>query len=138
LKQTVVVTGAGGQLGCEVVLTAGSGVDCIALDRCDLDIGDPVAIDECLDKAQPQLLFNTAAYTAVDKAESEPELAWKVNVEAPGHLAAACAARGVRMIHLSTDFVFDGEATQPYLPGASTSPLSEYGRGKLAGEHAVM
>ena len=138
MKQTVLVTGAGGQLGRELVLSAGSGVDCIALARCDLDTGDPVAIGKCLDKAQPQLLINAAAYTAVDKAESEPELALKVNAEAPGHLAAACAVRGVRMIHVSTDFVFDGEATRPYLPNASTSPLSEYGRGKLAGELAVM
>jgi len=137
LKQTVLVTGAGGQLGRELVLSAGSQVNCVGLDRVALDIGDPIAIDKLLREVQPQLLINAAAYTAVDKAESEPELAWKVNAQGPGHLASACAARGVRMIHVSTDFVFNGEATRPYLPDAPTSPVSEYGRGKLAGEQAV-
>ena len=137
MKQTVLVTGAGGQLGRELVLSAGSQVNCVGLDRVALDIGDPIAIDKLLREVQPQLLINAAAYTAVDKAESEPELAWKVNAQGPGHLASACAARGVRMIHVSTDFVFNGEATRPYLPDAPTSPVSEYGRGKLAGEQAV-
>jgi len=137
LKQTVLVTGAGGQLGRELVLSAGSQVNCVGLDRVALDIGEPIAIDKLLREVQPQLLINAAAYTAVDKAESEPELAWKVNAQGPGHLASACAARGVRMIHVSTDFVFNGEATRPYLPDAPTSPVSEYGRGKLAGEQAV-
>jgi len=124
-------------LGRELVLTASSAVECVALNRRALDITDPVAIGDLLQQIQPQLLINTAAYTAVDKAESEPELAMAVNAHGPGHLAAACAAGGVRMIHVSTDFVFDGEATQPYHPDAPTAPVSEYGWGKLAGEQAV-
>ncbi len=137
MKQTVVVTGAGGQLGRELVLTAGLDVNCVALDRQSLDITDQAALRALLQHTQPQLLINTAAYTAVDRAESEPELARVVNTQGPGYLAEACAAEGVRMIHVSTDFVFDGEAEQPYRPAAATSPVSEYGRGKLAGEQAV-
>ena len=137
MKQTVVITGAGGQLGRELVLTAGSAVKCVALDRRALDITNPAAIGDLLQQTQPRLLINTAAYTAVDKAESEPDLAMAVNALAPGFLAAACASQGVKMIHVSTDFVFNGEATQPYQPDAPTAPVSEYGRGKLAGEEAV-
>jgi len=137
LKQTVLITGAAGQLGAELILTAGSQVNCIPLDHHALDICDRRAIDNLLQQSNPQLLINAAAYTAVDKAESQPELADAVNARAPGVLAAACASRGVRMIHISTDFVFDGEASKPYAPDAPTSPLCEYGRGKLAGELAV-
>lgn len=137
MKQTVVVTGAGGQLGRELTLTASSDVECIAFDRQSLDIVDPAAIYDLLQHKQPQLLINTAAYTAVDKAEVEPDLAMDVNARGPGHLATACAAAGVRMIHVSTDFVFDGEAARPYQPDAPTAPVSEYGRSKLAGERAV-
>lgn len=137
MKQTVLITGAGGQLGRELVLTAGAEVDCIACGRETLDISNRDMIAEMLRETQPQLLINTAAYTAVDKAELEPDLAMAVNARGSGYLATACAVAGVRMIHVSTDFVFDGEATQPYSPDAPTAPASEYGRGKLAGEQAV-
>jgi dTDP-4-dehydrorhamnose reductase len=137
LKQTVLITGAGGQLGRELRLTAGSAFNCIGVDREGLDISDPEAIAKKLRESRADVLINAAAYTAVDKAESEPELAGLVNALAPGYLASACAANDVRMIHLSTDFVFDGEATQPYEPDSPTAPVSEYGRGKLAGEVAV-
>lgn len=138
MKQTVLVTGAGGQLGRELVLVASSAVDCVAVNRKTLNIADPEAVSAQLKETQPQLVINTAAYTAVDKAESEPEQAWRINAHGPGILATACAAQGVRMIHLSTDFVFSGDASQPYQPGAPCSPVSEYGRGKLAGEKAVL
>jgi dTDP-4-dehydrorhamnose reductase len=137
LKQTVLITGAGGQLGQELLLTAGSAFNCIGVDRKGLDISDPEAVANKLRQSQADILINAAAYTAVDKAESEPDLAGRVNALAPGYLASACAANDVRMIHLSTDFVFDGEATQPYQPDSPTAPVSEYGRGKLAGEIAV-
>jgi dTDP-4-dehydrorhamnose reductase len=137
LKQTVLITGAGGQLGRELVLTAPSKVVCVAVDRQGLDIGDGEAVTSLLEKTRPQLLINAAAYTAVDRAESEPENAQRVNTRGPANLAAACAAQGVRLIHLSTDFVFDGNATEAYQPDAPCSPMSEYGRGKLAGEKAV-
>ena len=138
MKQTVLIAGAGGQLGRELLLTAGSRFNCIGLDRKTLDVSNQAAISKVLAEHQPDVLINAAAYTAVDTAEAEPELAWKVNAEAPGQLAAACATAGVRMVHVSTDFVFDGEATQAYLPDARTNPVSEYGRGKLAGEQAVL
>lgn len=137
LKQTVLITGAGGQLGRELLLTAGPAFNCVGVDHKELDICDPDAIQSALRDCEADALINAAAYTAVDKAEAEPELAQRVNGLAPGYLAAACAASNVRMIHLSTDFVFDGEAAQPYSPSATTSPVSEYGRGKLAGEAAV-
>jgi len=137
LKQTVLITGAGGQLGRELCLTAGSAFNCIGVDHKALDICDSEAIVKMLCDCHVDVLINAAAYTAVDKAESEPALAGRVNALAPGYLASACAANGVRMIHLSTDFVFDGEATQPYQVDSPTAPVSEYGRGKLAGEVAV-
>ena len=137
MKQTVLITGAGGQLGRELLLTAGSAFNCIGVDRKGLDISDPEASAKMLRDCQADVVINAAAYTAVDNAESEPELAARVNALAPGYLASACAANDVRMIHMSTDFVFDGEATQPYKPDSSTAPVSEYGRGKLAGEVAV-
>ena len=138
MKQTVLVTGAGGQLGRELVLAAGLDVDCVALSREALDISDRAAVSALLNETRPQLLINAAAYTAVDKAESEPELAQRVNTLGPANLAAACSEQGVRMIHISTDFVFDGKASQPYRPDTPCSPVSEYGRGKWAGEQAVL
>jgi len=138
LKQTVLVAGAGGQLGRELLLTASPEIQCQGLNRHSLDISDPGSIYKMLDEHRPQVLVNAAAYTAVDTAETEAEQAWSINALAPGYLAEACARRGVRLIHLSTDFVFDGEAQRPYQPGSATAPVSEYGRGKLAGEKAVM
>jgi dTDP-4-dehydrorhamnose reductase len=105
--------------------------------RAQLDIADAADVTECLSTTAPQLVVNAAAYTAVDKAESEPDAAHEGNVVGPATLAQSCARSGVRFIHISTDFVFDGAASQPYKPEAATSPLGEYGRSKLAGELAV-
>lgn len=137
MKQTVLVVGAGGQLGRELLQTAGPGVHCIPLQRAQLDIGDPADIARCLADHAPQQVINAAAYTAVDAAESEPELAGLANALGPGYLAAACQQRQIRLLHVSTDFVFDGESAHPYTPDAPTAPLGEYGRSKLAGELAV-
>ncbi|MHA7817633.1 MAG: dTDP-4-dehydrorhamnose reductase [Pseudohaliea sp.] len=131
------VTGAGGQLGRELVLTSPTGADCIALQRQDLDIADAAAIGRTLDALRPRVVINAAAYTAVDRAEAEPEQAEAINGTAPGLLAEACAERGVRLLHVSTDFVFDGRASSPYAPDAAPAPLGAYGRSKLAGEQAV-
>ena len=87
---------------------------------------------------RPALLINAAAYTAVDRAESEPGPALRVNGEGPAVLAAACRRHGTRLFHVSTDFVFDGRASVPYAPDATPAPLGEYGRSKLAGEQAVL
>jgi dTDP-4-dehydrorhamnose reductase len=137
LKQKVIVTGAGGQLGWELARSAPDSWDCVALGREQLDISDAAAVKHCLQEQQPALVINAAAYTAVDRAESEPGLAQRINGDGPGHLAAACAGIDARLLHISTDFVFDGQASRPYLPEAPTAPLGEYGRSKLAGEQAV-
>jgi len=137
LEQKVLVVGAAGQLGRELQRTVPPGVECLAMTRAQLDIADASAVAACLSDAAPQLLINAAAYTAVDKAESEPEAAHRGNAEGPAMLAQSCAAQHVRLIHISTDFVFDGSSSRPYKPEAATAPLGEYGRSKLAGEIAV-
>jgi dTDP-4-dehydrorhamnose reductase len=137
LRERVLVVGAGGQLGRELARTAGPDVDCTALGRSQLDIADEQALARCIADVQPRQVINAAAYTAVDKAESEPDDARLGNVLGPQHLARACAGSGVRLIHISTDFVFDGSSSTPYDPQAPTAPLGEYGRSKLAGEEAV-
>lgn len=138
MPNKVLITGAGGQLGQELLRTAPDAVECIAAPRTHLDIGNPEQVDQLLQREAPDLLINAAAYTAVDRAESEPELAQRINGAGAGHLAAACARLGVRMIHISTDFVFDGDSSRPYRPDSATAPLGEYGRSKLHGEQAVL
>lgn len=124
-------------MGRELARTAPADVLCVLLAREELDIGDADACSELIAREAPQLLINAAAYTAVDLAESEPEKAYRVNGLGAGNLASACAAQRTKFIHVSTDFVFDGSASQPYPPEAATAPLGEYGRSKLAGEQAV-
>ncbi len=137
MKQTVVVLGAGGQLGRELLCTASPQVDCIALARRQLDIGDRAAVSGCLAQLAPQVVINAAAYTAVDAAEGDAATAHRANAEGPANLARACQDLGTRLIHVSTDFVFDGQSSRPYATDAVTAPLGEYGRSKLAGEQAV-
>lgn len=137
MRQKVLVVGAGGQLGRELARSAAPDIDCIALTRAQLDIADAGALARCLAEQRPQQVINAAAYTAVDRAEAEPEAAHRGNAEGPGLLAAACAQAGIRLLHVSTDFVFDGASSTPYTPQAATAPLGEYGRSKLAGEVAV-
>ncbi|KAA1190622.1 dTDP-4-dehydrorhamnose reductase [Pseudohalioglobus sediminis] len=133
----VLVTGAGGQLGRELQRSVPDGVDCLALGRGQLDIADSAAVSRVVGEQRPEVLINAAAYTAVDQAETEADAAMRINAEGAGNLAAACAEHGVRMLHISTDFVFDGNSSTPYTAEAATSPLGEYGRSKLAGEEAV-
>lgn len=133
----VLVVGAGGQLGQELQRTSGPDIECLPMTRAQLDIADMVAVSECLRTLAPKLVINAAAYTAVDNAEAETAAAQRGNVDGPLALAQACAQQGVRLIHISTDFVFDGTASQPYTPDAVTAPLGEYGRSKRAGELAV-
>ena len=137
LKEKVTIVGAGGQLGRELARTAGPGVECLPLARSQLDIANPAAIAESLAELAPQTVINAAAYTAVDKAESEREAAQLANALGPGHLAQVCREQDIRLLHVSTDFVFDGESAHPYAPDAPTAPLGQYGRSKLAGELAV-
>lgn len=134
----VLVTGAAGQLGQALQRSAPAGVDLVALDRAGLDLADPLAIDRVVAHQQPALIINAAAYTAVDKAESEPVLAYRLNSEAPAALAAAATRHGARLLHVSTDFVFDGRNPDPYRPDHPTAPLGVYGASKQAGEAAVL
>ena len=136
--QKVLITGAAGQLGRELLRSVPEGVECIAATREILDIADAAQVRAFVRRERPGLIINAAAYTAVDKAESEQELAAAINVNGAANLATACAENGSRLIHVSTDFVFDGTSSTPYLPDAPTSPLGEYGRSKLAGEQAVV
>jgi dTDP-4-dehydrorhamnose reductase len=131
------VVGAGGQLGRELQRTSAMDVECVPMTRVQLDIADASAVAKCMANVAPQLVINAAAYTAVDKAESESAAAHRGNAEGPATLARACARQGVRFIHISTDFVFDGTASQPYRPDAPTAPLGEYGRSKREGEMLV-
>lgn len=112
--------------------TLGDGTPCEACDVADAD-----ALTALLDRLQPRIVVNAAAYTAVDRAESERELAWQVNAQAPEVIARWCVAAGVPMVHYSTDYVFDGQGTRPYREDDATAPLGVYGASKLAGEDAV-
>lgn len=134
----LVVTGAGGQLGRDVVLHAESvGDDVIALDREALDITDPVAVRELLASVRPDAVINAAGYTAVDACETNQATAFAVNADAVGHLSAACELVGAHLVHVSTDYVFDGTSNRPYREDDATNPQSVYGRSKLAGEIAA-
>jgi dTDP-4-dehydrorhamnose reductase len=128
------VLGAGGQVGRAVVQTMGGGHEVIAKTRAELNIADATEIARAMAAARPDWVVNAAAYTAVDLAEDEPVRAAAINDAAVGILAEAAAAASARLLHLSTDFVFDGSANRAYLPGDLPRPLSVYGATKLAGE----
>jgi dTDP-4-dehydrorhamnose reductase len=138
LVDTILVAGAGGQLGRELASRVPAQVHCHALGREQFDLTDPDLLVSTLDRLAPGQVINAAAYTAVDAAETEVAQAWAANCEGPRQLARACAERGIRLLHVSTDFVFDGESAHPYTPDAPPAPLGEYGRSKLAGERAVV
>ena len=135
----VLITGAAGQVGRALLGSVPAQMEVRAFTREQLDIRDAGAVSAVVAAFQPSLIINAAAYTAVDKAESEPELALAINAEGPRHLAqAAHTLPGCRLLHISTDYVFDGAATEPYKPSDPTNPLSVYGRTKLLGEGAVL
>jgi dTDP-4-dehydrorhamnose reductase len=134
----VLVTGAGGQVGRSLVITAPPTTTLVTTSHKELDIADGRAVGDYIRQHSPEVIINTAAHTAVDRAESEPELARRVNSDGPRHLAAAARETGARLVHISTDFVFDGAGSAPYRPDAATNPLNVYGATKLAGEKAVL
>jgi dTDP-4-dehydrorhamnose reductase len=130
----LLVTGAAGMLGRDVVAAAGdAGHEVAALARADLDITDAAAVRAAIAAARPDAVINCAAWTDVDGAEADEKSATAVNGTGAGHLAAAAPY----LVHVSSDYVFDGEAHEPYREDAPTGPRSAYGRSKLAGEHAV-
>lgn len=130
----VVVLGGQGQLGHALQATVPSGWDVAAFDIDDFDVADPIAVDRAMDECHPDLVVNAAAYTAVDRAESEQEQARLVNVVGARNAASAAQRKGAALIYVSTDFVFDGHSDVPYQPHDATEPLSVYGRTKRDGE----
>ncbi|MFL5819921.1 MAG: dTDP-4-dehydrorhamnose reductase [Solirubrobacteraceae bacterium] len=134
----LLVTGAGGQLGRDVVRAARrAGHDVTGCDRHQLDITDQDAVARALEAHRPEAVVNCAAYTDVDGAEAAPDTAMEVNAVAAGRVAAAAGRASALVVHVSTDYVFDGRRRRPYLESDEARPLSAYGRSKLAGEHAV-
>lgn len=134
------ITGGRGQLGrCLADELASRSInDVVQLSRSDLDICNQMAINAALARHRPDVLVNAAAYTAVDAAEHDEESAFSANAVGPGFLARAAAARGIRFVHVSTDYVFDGAGSSPYPEDAPPDPQCAYGRTKLAGETAVL
>ena len=136
----VLVTGANGQLGTDVVaqLSAPGHHDVLATDVDELDISSRQAVLSAVTGWRPDLIVNCAAMTAVDRCETEVDLAYRLNALAPRHLAEGAARVGAHMVHVSTDYVFDGTKTGPYLEWDEPNPQSVYGRSKLAGEREVL
>jgi dTDP-4-dehydrorhamnose reductase len=134
----VLITGAAGQVGRALLASVPADFEAIACTHADLDIGVSESVRDCVGRHRPDVIINAAAYTAVDKAESEPGAAQRINADGPAHLAAAARACGARLLHISTDFVFDGAASVPYRPDSATHPLSVYGRTKRDGERAIL
>lgn len=133
----ILLTGCTGQVGWELQRCLAPLGEILAVDRAQLDLADPAQAAATMRGLAPQIIVNAAAYTAVDRAESEPAIARSVNALAPGAMAAEAARLGALFVHYSTDYVFDGTATQPYLETHATSPASVYGRTKEEGEQLV-
>lgn len=133
-----VIFGAAGQVGRALIRSAPAHVELLSLDREACDITATDAVERVIAGSQPAFVFNAAAYTAVDRAETEAEAAQAINGTAPGLIGASARRHGARTIHISTDFVFAGRASRPYLPADPVEPLSVYGRTKLDGERALM
>ena len=133
----VLLTGAAGQLGQALIAAKPAGITLIACSRAELDLADAVACQALVQRHRPDWVLNAGAYTAVDKAESEPELALAVNGGAPRAFAEALADTGGRLLQVSTNFVFNGSEGSPYRPEQSRDPLGVYGSSKAAGEEAV-
>lgn len=129
------VTGAGGQLGHELVAAlAGRGADVLSLTRAQLDVGDRAAVFDAVSKHQPAVVINAAAWTAVDACEADPDRAFRDNAMAVRYLADASERSGAHLVQISTDYVFDGRSTRPYCEWDATNPQSVYGHSKLGGE----
>ncbi len=134
----MIVTGAQGQVGWELTRRAATqGHDLLAWDMAELDITDADAVHQALNASGAEVVINAAAYTAVDQAEQESERAFAVNRDGPAHLAAACARLNLPLLHISTDYVYDGAKIDPYVETDPTTPLGVYGASKLAGDEAV-
>ncbi|MBO6556999.1 MAG: dTDP-4-dehydrorhamnose reductase [Pseudomonadales bacterium] len=130
----VIVFGLTGQVAQSLRDTQSSELAVTYANRVACDLSEPLSVESYLEQESPDLIINAAAYTQVDKAEEEPELAERINADAVGVMARFAEENQAKLIHISTDFVFDGKKTSPYLPGDETGPLGEYGASKLGGE----
>lgn len=137
MRPKILLLGCNGQAGWELCRTLIHLGELTSLDYPDIDMADPNSILSVMDAVNPDIIVNATAYTNVDKAETEPELAMGVNAEGPGLLAQEAFSRNAVLFHYSTDYVFDGNQAAPYLEGDSPNPLNVYGQSKLAGEKAV-
>jgi len=137
-RPIILITGAQGQLGPVLRDVLQAHGDVRATTRRELDLAQPDSIVETVRAMRPHIILNAAAYTAVDRAEEEPDAAYAVNARAPGVLADEAKKLGALLVHFSTDYVFDGEARTPYREDAPTAPLNVYGASKLAGEQAIL
>ncbi|HYM66199.1 MAG TPA: dTDP-4-dehydrorhamnose reductase [Patescibacteria group bacterium] len=135
LKADAIVLGSEGQLGADLVRLLGPSA---GVSHREVSVTDRSAVDALLAARRPSVVFNCAAYNAVDRAESEPAAARSVNTDGAFHVAAACARHGARLVHFSTNFVFDGESADPYVETDRTGPLSVYATSKLDGERRVL
>lgn len=133
----ILLTGSSGQVGYELARSLQGLGEVVALDRAQMDLSDLDQVRDVIRRVRPGLIVNPAAYTAVDKAESEPGLAHRINAEAPGLMAQEAKALGAAMVHYSTDYVFDGTQPAPRVEDDATGPLNVYGASKLAGEQAI-
>ena len=134
----VLLTGANGQLGLELSdVLPKNGHETVALTRGDLDVSDPTAVERAMERHAPNLVINAAAYTNVDACETEPGFAYAMNALGPRNLAQSCEERKTPLLHVSTNYVFDGWSEHPYEPFDPPNPISAYGRSKLAGEEYV-
>ena len=138
MRRTILVTGGAGQIGIEVSrLEWPADVNLHAPSRNELDITDQKSVSTCFAATRPALVINLAAYTAVDRAEDDVAAAFEVNAQGPAYLAEAARHADAPILHVSTDYVFDGSAERPYVEADQTAPLNAYGASKLAGELAV-
>jgi dTDP-4-dehydrorhamnose reductase len=133
----ILLTGRDGQVGWELARSLKALGEVIATGREELDLGEPDSIRRVVRELRPQIIVNAAAYTAVDKAEAEPQAAMRINAEAPGILAEEAKRLDALLVHFSTDYVFDGKKAAPYSEVDTPNPLSIYGRSKLEGEEAI-
>jgi dTDP-4-dehydrorhamnose reductase len=134
----VVVIGGNGQLGCDLVRAFSSrGAEVASLTREDIEVSDPTSVEAALVKARPEIVVNTAAFHDVEACENDPQRAFAVNAFGARNLALSTAKHGIKLIHLSTDYVFDGEKGQPYVEEDSPCPLNCYGNSKVSGEFFI-